>query len=114
VDDEEITRELHRVSSKLDELMELVRTVLQRLPVRGELKPLDAQELLALPDHLRMTAMAIRKLGEATAGEVSRETGRARAVESGYLNRLVGMGYLKKERRGRWAYFYAQPKAGNP
>jgi hypothetical protein len=28
-------------------------------------------------------------------------------VESAYLNQLVIMGYLKKERQGRKAYFYA-------
>jgi hypothetical protein len=45
-------------------------------------------------------------LGRATADEVSAQTKRARAVESAYLNQLVIMGYLKKERNGRKAYFF--------
>ena len=46
-------------------------------------------------------------VGRATAEEISEQTARARAVESAYLNQLVIMGYLKKERKGRKAYFYA-------
>jgi len=32
-------------------------------------------------------------------------------VESGYLNQLVIMGYMKKERRGRKAYFFVNKEA---
>jgi len=67
---------------------------------------LDVMTLLSMPDHLRKTAMAICRSGRATAEEISGQTARARAVESAYLNQLVIMGYLKKERRGRKAYFY--------
>jgi len=67
---------------------------------------LDVMTLLSLPDHLRKTAVTLCKLDQATADEVSEQTRRARAVESGYLNQLVLMGYVKKERRGRKAYFY--------
>ena len=67
---------------------------------------LDVMTLLSMPDHLRKTAMAICRCGRATAEEISGQTARARAVESAYLNQLVIMGYLKKERRGRKAYFY--------
>lgn len=67
---------------------------------------LDVMTLLSLPDHLRKTAVALCKLDQATADEVAEQTKRARAVESGYLNQLVLMGYVKKERRGRKAYFY--------
>lgn len=68
---------------------------------------LDVMTLLSLPDHLRKTAMTICRCGRATAQEVASQTKRARAVESAYLNQLVIMGYLKKERKGRKAYFYA-------
>ena len=67
---------------------------------------LDVMTLLSLPDHLRKTAMTICRCGKATAEEISQQTTRARAVESAYLNQLVIMGYLKKERKGRKAYFY--------
>jgi len=62
-------------------------------------------ELLELPDHLRMTMISILTSGEATAKEIADKTGRARAVESNYLNQLERMGLLKKKRRGRVVYF---------
>ena len=68
--------------------------------------PLDVMTLLSMPDHLRKTAMMICRLSKATAEEIAEQTTRARAVESAYLNQLVIMGYLKKERKGRKAYFY--------
>jgi len=67
---------------------------------------LDVMTLLSMPDHLRKTAMSICRCGRATAEEIAVQTSRARAVESAYLNQLVIMGYLKKERKGRKAYFY--------
>ena len=67
---------------------------------------LDVMTLLSMPDHLRKTAMTICRCARATAQEISEQTKRARAVESAYLNQLVIMGYLKKERKGRKAYFF--------
>jgi predicted transcriptional regulator len=67
---------------------------------------LDVMTLLSMPDHLRKTAMTICRCNKATAEEIAEQTNRARAVESAYLNQLVIMGYLKKERKGRKAYFY--------
>jgi len=69
---------------------------------------LDVMTLLSMPDHLRKTAMTVCRSGRATAEEISQQTTRARAVESAYLNQLVLMGYLKKERKGRKAYFFAE------
>ena len=68
-------------------------------------EPLDVMTLLSLPDHLRRTATIMSRLGKATADEIADATERARAVESGYLNQLVRMGYLKKERSGRRVLF---------
>ena len=45
---------------------------------------------------------------EATATDLSKETGRVRAVESDYLNQLVAMGLVKKKRKGRDVYFYVE------
>ncbi|MCK4474829.1 hypothetical protein KAU30_03210 [Candidatus Bathyarchaeota archaeon] len=70
--------------------------------------PLDVMTLLSMPDHLRKTAMTVCRLGRATAEEVAQQTHRARAVESSYLNQLVIMGHLKKERKGRKAYFFVE------
>jgi predicted transcriptional regulator len=50
--------------------------------------------------------MTICRCTKATAEEIASQTKRARAVESAYLNQLVIMGYLKKERKGRKAYFF--------
>jgi len=68
-------------------------------------RALDVLSLLKLPDHLRKTAMALDRLGEATANEVAKVTGRERAVESAYLNQLARMGYVKKKRAGRKVVF---------
>ena len=72
---------------------------------------LDVMTLLSMPDHLRKTAMSICRCSRATAEEIAQQTKRARAVESSYLNQLVIMGYLKKERKGRKAYFFIDKEA---
>jgi hypothetical protein len=61
--------------------------------------------LLKLPDHLRKTMVALSKLIEGRADEVASITGRARAIESGYLNQLVRLGYVKKIRKKHQIYF---------
>jgi len=77
-----------------------------REKVLDEETPLDVVTLLSLPDQLRKTALAILKLGRATATRVARETGRERAIESMYIKQLVKMGYLKIEKQGRDVYFH--------
>jgi len=69
---------------------------------------IDVMTLLNMPDHLRKTAQTVVTLGRVTAYDVAEQTKRARAVESAYLNQLVVMGHLKKERKGRKAYFYVE------
>jgi hypothetical protein len=103
---EKIKENLERLNDKMEVMIELQRHG------KKELQPfpdaaLDVMTLLSLPDHLRKTAMAICRCGRATAQEIADQTSRARAVESAYLNQLVIMGYLKKKRNGRKAYFYA-------
>lgn len=53
--------------------------------------------LFTLPDHLRRTWFAVDRIGRANATQVAAVTGRARAVESMYLNRLAERGVLNKE-----------------
>jgi len=67
--------------------------------------PLSPSTLLALPDHLRKSAIIVCQLKEANAAEVAARSGRARAAESDYLNQLARMGILKKKRKGRESYF---------
>ncbi len=112
---ERIRESLDRLNEKMEVFIELQKQgqglrgkegfVVQDLP-----EALDVMTLLSLPDHLRKTAVTICKLGHATAEEVAEQTKRARAVESGYLNQLVLMGYLRKERKGRKAYFFVENK----
>ena len=101
---QKIKEGLDRLNDKLEVIIELQKS--DHREVEGIPNSLDVMTLLSLPDHLRKTAIAICKLDHATAEDVSKQTRRARAVESAYLNQLVLMGYLKKERKGRKAYFY--------
>ena len=103
---EKIRENLERLNEKMEVMIELQRHGHQDVQPLSD-APLDVMTLLSMPDHLRKTAMTICRCGRATAEEVAEQTSRARAVESAYLNQLVIMGYLKKERKGRKAYFYA-------
>ena len=103
---EKIRENLERLNEKMEVMIELQKHGRKDLQPLSD-APLDVMTLLSMPDHLRKTAMTICRCGRATAEEVAQQTRRARAVESAYLNQLVIMGYLKKERRGRKAYFYA-------
>lgn len=107
------TQILERIRESLDRLNEKMEVMIEmqkhsEKADQGIPDVLDVMTLLSLPDHLRKTAITISRLGDATAEAVAEQTKRARAVESGYLNQLVLMGYLKKERRGRKAYFYVE------
>lgn len=105
------TQLLQKIKESLDRLNEKMEVIIELQKHSSKSDPdipdvLDVMTLLSLPDHLRKTAITLCKLDQATAEEVAEQTRRARAVESSYLNQLVMMGYLKKERRGRKAYFY--------
>jgi len=114
------TRLLQKIKESLDRLNEKMEVIIELQKHSSKVKPnpeipdvLDVMTLLSLPDHLRKTAITLCKLEQATAEEVAEQTRRARAVESSYLNQLVLMGYLKKERKGRKAYFYVDKEEGN-
>jgi hypothetical protein len=89
-----------------------VKTFLSR-PNGSMLLGPDYDLLLSLPDHLRETLLGLRKAiitfgangPRATASEVAKITGKARAIESAYLNQLTREGFLKKERIRRLCYF---------
>ena len=105
---EKIEESLERLNEKMEIMIEIQKNGNgnQRSAPTLPDAPLDVMTLLSMPDHLRKTAMAICRCGRATAEEIAEQTKRARAVESAYLNQLVIMGHLKKERKGRKAYFY--------
>jgi hypothetical protein len=102
---EKIRENLERLNEKIEVMIELQKHSKKDVQMLPE-APLDVMTLLSMPDHLRKTAMTVCRLGRATAEEIAQQTHRARAVESAYLNQLVIMGYLKKERKGRKAYFF--------
>jgi hypothetical protein len=104
---EKIEESLERLNDKIEVMIEIQKnSSSQKTSLALPDASLDVMTLLSMPDHLRKTAMAICRCSRATAEETSEQTKRARAVESAYLNQLVIMGYLKKERKGRKAYFY--------
>jgi hypothetical protein len=104
---EKIRENLERLNEKIEVIIELQKHDIKDPQQMLSDNPLDVMTLLSMPDHLRKTAMTVCRSGRATADEIAQQTTRARAVESAYLNQLVLMGYLKKERKGRKAYFYA-------
>ena len=106
---ERIRESLDRLNEKMDVVIEIQKHGQRNSQSIPDV--LDVMTLLSLPDHLRKTAVTLCKVGQATAHEVAEQTKRARAVESGYLNQLVLMGYVKKERRGRKAYFYVEKES---
>ena len=61
--------------------------------------------ILAFPKHLQTTVLTLIKVGSGTAVDVAKVTGKARAVESAYLNQLVTMKIARKERKARKAFF---------
>jgi len=75
---------------------------------RLDLHNLDKEELIRLielPNHLRETMLAVIVLGEATATDVSKRTGKSRATESSYLNQLERMGCLKRRYSSKRIHF---------
>jgi ArsR family transcriptional regulator, lead/cadmium/zinc/bismuth-responsive transcriptional repressor len=105
---EKIKENLERLNEKMEVIIELQKHDHKDTQQPLQDTPLDVMTLLSMPDHLRKTAMSVCRSGRATADEIAQQTSRARAVESAYLNQLVLMGYLKKERKGRKAYFYVE------
>jgi len=104
---EKIRESLERLNEKMEVMIEIQKHGRKDIMHPLTDAPVDVMTLLSMPDHLRKTAMTLCRCGRATAEEISVQTSRARAVESAYLNQLVIMGHLKKERKGRKAYFYA-------
>ena len=112
---EKIEESLEKLNEKMEVMIEIQKGSGGGDAARSSVvlpdSTLDVMTLLSMPDHLRKTAMTICRCGRATAEEIAGSTSRARAVESAYLNQLVIMGYLKKERKGRKAYFFIDPEA---
>ena len=69
--------------------------------------------ILELPKQLQTTILALIKSGPSTAQTICSVTGKARAVESSYLNQLVVLKLAQKEKRpsalhqGRFKVFFS-------
>ena len=62
-------------------------------------------QVLKFPKHLQVSLTSLLKLGLASADQVAAVTGKARAVESSYLNQLTVMHLVQKEHRSRTVFF---------
>jgi hypothetical protein len=62
-------------------------------------------QVLKFPKHLQVSVTSLLKLGLASAEQVAAVTGKARAVESAYLNQLATMRIVHKEHRSRTVFF---------
>lgn len=71
-------------------------------------KEVEKEKTLLLPSHLEKTYHALKNLGKATATEVAAQTGRTRAMESVYLNQLVTLGLVSKERISKKCYYFTK------
>jgi len=97
---EELTVILKDISSQLSRLIKIIEFQ-TKSPVGFEW-----QDLMKLPKHLQTTAIVLGKTGCVCAVDVAQATGRARAVESSYLNDLVLLGLAKKEKRSNKTVYY--------
>ena len=112
---DELRKWLRRVERKIDVLGQGEEVHMPKpVEVEGIGEVLDVMTLLSLPDSLRKSVLVVLTLGKATAENVANKTGRARSVESAYLNQLVRMGYLKRVREGKRVYFWAAPAEAEP
>ena len=102
--DAEIADRIKRIEERLDVLEKMIKTVGISL-AENQPQTLNLKDLLSLPSSLQKTMLAVQELKEATSSGVAEKTGRDRTVETIYLNQLMRLGYLDRERRGRKIYF---------
>ena len=72
------------------------------------------EAVLTITYTMRKSLFAVVKLGKCTIDDVSIITGRHRSVENRYLNELVRIGWLGKERNGKKIYFSVKKAVSNP
>lgn len=97
-----IEEELKKIHHRLDHIESLLTLKIKPSTPNFE------NVALKLDDHHRSSYLEVVRVGEATATEVARVTGRVRAIESTRLNSLVRMGFLRRRHRGREVVFYVE------
>jgi len=96
---------LNRKLVMLDKKMDII--IESHIQEMNRRKNIDVDvDVLKLPDYLRRSFLALRKLGSASSSDISSITKVARAVESSYLNQLVRLGWCNKKRECRRVIFY--------
>ena len=102
---------LHEVLLAVNALRKQVRNLETKVDMLNEAHKypkikIDNLTLYSLPDYLQRTLLTVIDIGKpCTAGDVCERTGKARAVESSYLNRLAWQGILLRYRQGRRILF---------
>lgn len=99
-----IEERLATLEKRISDLEQSVRILPSKEPI-SRTAPSALTDLLSLPDSMQKTMMALQELKEGTAAEVAVKTGRNRSVETIYLNGLVRMGQVSRERRVHRVYF---------
>ena len=99
-----IEERLALLEKRLTDLEQSLR-LLRREEPPNRVSPSALTDLLNLPDSMQKTMISLQELKEGTAAEVAEKTGRNRSVETIYLNGLVRMGLVSRERRGHRVYF---------
>jgi predicted transcriptional regulator len=95
-----------RIEKAVQELIEVNREMmLARVRGEREAEKGVVQRAMRVSDALRRTLSALQELKRATAEEVSAKTGRARSLESVYLNHLAQLGLVRKIRVGKKVVF---------
>lgn len=105
-----LIEEIRRIMESSAERVERAISKLIEASGRSEVSPRETAPTrhlvrTILSPALRKTLEALSQLQSATAEEVASLTGRTRPLESVYLNQLVQMGFVAKERRGQKIYF---------
>jgi predicted transcriptional regulator len=99
-----VEERLALLEKRISDLEQSLRP-LRRDETTSRVSPSALTDLLNLPDSMQKTMIAMQELKEGTAADVAEKTGRNRSVETIYLNGLVRMGLVSRERRGHRVYF---------
>ena len=98
--------DLYERLNSIDTALLVINSKLNKLLAIHEHPSIHVEtDIVELPKHLQETVLALKKLGEATASDVARVTGKARAVESAYLCQLVHVGKVFRVRKGRRCFY---------
>jgi hypothetical protein len=97
-----IQNQLNKLSSALDSVERKLNEILM---IHSNINLRINPDVLSLPKHLQQTVLVLNQIGRATAADVASKTGKARAVESHYLNQLVLQQYAMRSKCGRQVIF---------